>query len=110
MHPLTNGLLYFLRYSGGAPTSADVIKTILEHKTPALPHVSFSLIDVRDVATAHVKAMTLPEAAGNRHIIHNSNHWMTEMGEILAKEFASQGYKPVTVSEGWFQFPDSLFF
>ena len=63
-----------------------------------LPRLNFNLIDVRDVATAHVKAMTLPEAAGNRHIISNTNHWMTEMGEILAKEFSSQGYNPVTVS------------
>ena len=31
---------------------------------PACPKLNFAIVDVRDVATAHVKAMTLPEAAG----------------------------------------------
>ena len=83
--------------SGGLPASADLIKRIFEHQMPALPKVNMTCVDVRDVARAHVKAMTSPEAAGNRHILATSNHWIHEVGEILATEFTPQGYKPVKV-------------
>ena len=31
---------------------------------PACPKLNFAIVDVRDVAAAHIKAMTVPEAAG----------------------------------------------
>ena len=64
---------------------------------PLLPKLCLSCVDVRDVATAHVVAMTSPDAAGHRHILNTSNHWLSEVGQILAQEFSSQGYNPVTV-------------
>ena len=32
----------------------------------AIPKINFAVVDVRDVAAAHVKAMTLDEAKGER--------------------------------------------
>lgn len=40
------------------------IKRMLERQMPMLPALNFNIVDVRDVALAHVRAMTLPEAAG----------------------------------------------
>ena len=35
---------------------------------PALPRITFGVVDVRDVADLHLKAMTAPEAAGERFL------------------------------------------
>ena len=51
------------------------------------------LVDVREVAEAHVKALEIPDAAGKRFITDAQDMWMPEMGKILHDEFAPQGYK-----------------
>ena len=35
---------------------------------PGLPRITFGVVDVRDVADLHLKAMTAPEAAGERFL------------------------------------------
>ncbi len=37
---------------------------------PAVARAGVALVDVRDVALAHIRAMTVPEAAGHRHIVN----------------------------------------
>ena len=39
-------------------------------------------VDVRDVARAHINAMTIPEAAGNRHITATENAWFAEIAKV----------------------------
>ena len=51
-----------------------------------------SLVDVRDVAEAHVKALETPEAAGKRIITSAQDMWFEEFGKIVHDEFAPQGY------------------
>ncbi|KAK7478306.1 hypothetical protein BaRGS_00030458, partial [Batillaria attramentaria] len=87
---------------GSQCTSMEVAKRLLERSLPAVPKLNFAIVDVRDVAAAHVKAMTSPEAAGNRHLIVNTNMWMKEMAQILAKEFRPQGYSVPTVNCPYF--------
>ena len=41
-------------------------KAIIEGTMPALPRQRFGVVDVRDVADAHIKAMATPAAAGKR--------------------------------------------
>ena len=81
-----------------SPTSSDstsqaTIKKILENSLPSLVNVNFALVDVRDVALAHIAAMEKQEAAGNRHILVSSNMWMKEIAEVMSREFQPQGYK-----------------
>jgi len=54
----------------GPDYSASIasIKSMLDGRMPALPHLMFGVVDVRDVADLHVTAMTAPEAAGERFI------------------------------------------
>ncbi|XP_071482847.1 uncharacterized protein, partial [Diadema antillarum] len=81
----------------GTPgASVQIIQTLMERATPVVPKLNFPVCDVRDVARAHVIAMTLPEAVGNRHIISPYNLWFKEMSEILSPEFRDKGYKPPT--------------
>ena len=60
---------------------------------PMLPNISFNVIDVRDVARAHINAMTVPEAAGNRHILAVSNYWFYDFAKVLLHIFL-HGNKP----------------
>jgi len=48
---------------------------------------------VRDVAAAHLAAMTTPEAAGKRFICYTEFLWFREIAEILNQQFADQGYR-----------------
>ena len=57
-----------------------------------LPDLSFPIVDVRDVAAAHIAAMEKSEAAGNRHILANRTVHITEYAKILRDEFQPQGY------------------
>jgi nucleoside-diphosphate-sugar epimerase len=78
-------------------SSAEVITKLMEHTMPMTAKFMFTVIDVRDVALGHLKAMTTPEAAGKRHMLVQSIVWMKEMAAILDNEFKSQGYKlPMT--------------
>src|SRR5262249_34646846 len=50
------------------PTSLEVIRLLMAGALPAVPRISFAVVDVRDVARAHRLAMETPHAAGNRFI------------------------------------------
>ena len=73
--------------------SAEVILTILRRQYPGTPRLNFAVVDVRDVAAAHIAAMTTPEAAGKRFICSSENIWMQEMAQALQAQFGPQGYK-----------------
>ena len=49
-------------------TSIEIIKRMMDGALPALPRITFGVVDVRDVADLHLKAMTDPEAAGERFL------------------------------------------
>jgi len=49
-------------------TSIEFIKRMLDGALPGLPRITFGVVDVRDVADLHLKAMTHPEAAGERFL------------------------------------------
>ena len=42
----------------------QLLKKLLDRTIPAIPKINYPLVDVRDVALAHVKAMILPAAKG----------------------------------------------
>jgi dihydroflavonol-4-reductase len=49
-------------------TSIEIIRRMLDGELPGLPRITFGVVDVRDVADLHLKAMTHPEAAGERFL------------------------------------------
>ena len=51
-------------YSG----SITIIKMLMDGAMPATPKIHFGLVDVRDVADLHLRAMTSPAASGERFI------------------------------------------
>ena len=73
-------------------TSNSIILRLLTNDIPVLANVSFSLVDVRDVAAGHISAMEKAEAVGNRHLLTGRTIWMRELADIIAREFKPQGY------------------
>ncbi|MGE0830166.1 MAG: SDR family oxidoreductase [Hyphomonadaceae bacterium] len=64
--------------------SLELVKKLLEGALPGCPRVGFALVDVRDVADLHVRAMTHPQAAGERFIAAIGGFlWMEEIAAIL---------------------------
>ena len=49
-------------------TSIEIVKRMMDGALPALPRITFGVVDVRDVADLHLKAMTSPDAAGERFL------------------------------------------
>ena len=49
---------------------------------PMLPKINMACVDVRDVARSHINAMTIPEAAGKRHITSTGNYWFAEIAKV----------------------------
>lgn len=48
--------------------SVAVVRRLLDGSFPAIPRLYFGVVDVRDVADLHLRAMTAPEAAGERFL------------------------------------------
>jgi len=49
-------------------SSIEIIRNLLRGSIPATPRMYFGMVDVRDVATLHLAAMTSPAAAGKRFL------------------------------------------
>jgi nucleoside-diphosphate-sugar epimerase len=74
-------------------TSGEVVRRLMRREYPGCPKLNYPTVDVRDVATAHIAAMTTPEANGKRFCCAAENAWMREIAEILNNHFSNQGYK-----------------
>jgi dihydroflavonol-4-reductase len=68
-------------------TSSQIITKLIDGSLPGLPRIGFPLVDVRDVADLHVRAMTAEVAAGQRYIGAGPFLWMSEIADIIRKEF-----------------------
>ena len=54
-------------------TSIQVIQRMLEGTLPGIPHLAAGIVDVRDVADLHLRAMTNPDARGERFLATNGD-------------------------------------
>jgi len=63
---------------------------------PGVPKLGFSFVDVRDVADLEIRAMTAPEAGGERFIAVTEFLWMAEAGEILRDRLGDAASKVPT--------------
>lgn len=68
---------------GHANASNEIVRKLLARELPALPRIYFPLVDVRDVAAAHLLAMTSERAPGQRFIIAAHDLWYSEIAAVL---------------------------
>ncbi len=73
--------------------SGDLVSQILQRGVPMVPPIEMTTVDVRDVAAAHIAAMTVPEAAGERFIVVGDPVWMKDIAKTLAGEYGPQGWQ-----------------
>jgi dihydroflavonol-4-reductase len=73
--------------------SIEIVKKLLEGSLPGLPRFGFPLVDVRDIADLHVRAMTHPAAAGERFLGAGEFWWMSQIAEVLRNGLGPQARK-----------------
>ena len=88
--------------SGDFSASVEILTQLLSGKLPGTPRVGFVIVDVRDVAAAHVLAMTSPAAAGERFLVGDRFMWFSEVAAVLRKELPAYAKKvPAKEIPGW---------
>lgn len=76
--------------------SIHLVKRMLEGQ-PGCPRVNCGVVDVRDVADLHVRAMTNPAANGERFLaIADESLWMIEIAKILRRRLGDAAAKVPT--------------
>ena len=95
---------------GGEPGSVWVVKNMLAGKPPILLNMGLSVVDVRDLANAHVEALTAPEAPGERFLCTGHFLWMPQIAGMLRAGLGPEGAKvPLKVLPDWLVRPLSFF-
>lgn len=77
-------------------TSGEVVRKLMRREMPGCPDVGWAMVDVRDVASAHVAALTNPDAPGKRFICAVEHASMLDVARILRAKFADRGYRVPT--------------
>jgi dihydroflavonol-4-reductase len=76
--------------------SVQIVQRLLSGKMPGLPRLGFNIVDVRDVADLHIRAMTDPAAAGQRFIAAGDFAWMAEIAALLKARLGPEAAKVPT--------------
>jgi dihydroflavonol-4-reductase len=76
--------------------SVQIVARMVGGKMPGTPRIGLEIVDVRDLADLHIRAMTSPEAAGQRFLGTGEFTWMREMAEALKAELGADGEKVPT--------------
>lgn len=86
-----------------ASTSIELVRRLLDGEMPGMPKLSFGIVDVRDVADLHVRAMVDPKAAGQRFLAISGDFLtIKEMADILRAGLGERAAKvPTRVLPNW---------
>ncbi len=79
-------------YSG----SLAAVQKLLNGDLPGLPRIGFPVCDVRDVADAHVRAMTLPGLNGERFLCTANTLWLSDIAAILKSRLGDRAKRVPT--------------
>lgn len=83
--------------------SVNIIARMLSGRLPGTPRIGLEVVDVRDLADVHIRAMTDPAAAGQRFLATGEFIWMNDMAKTLRSQLGEAGQKVSTR-----QLPDFL--
>ena len=72
--------------------SNSMVLRMLNGSMPALAKIHIGIVDVRDVAKAHILAMKNTESDGERFIVSEKEMWMSDIANVLN----ANGYKAPT--------------
>lgn len=77
-------------------TSAQIIQMMLKGALPGIPRIAMPVVDVRDVADLHIRALEQDAANGHRFICVNGTLWFEDMANLLREKFPKQAKKVPT--------------
>lgn len=77
------GLVAGPALDGTIGTSLEVIERILKGTDPMQPRFGLPIVDVRDVADMHVKALKTPASDGQRVLASDTFLWMVDIARII---------------------------
>ena len=76
--------------------SVQIIQGLLNGRPAAIPRLGFWIVDVRDLADLHIRAMLSPAAAGQRFIAAGEFMWMQDIAAVLRSQLGSQAARTPT--------------
>lgn len=80
-----------------ATTSMQLMTQLLNHELPAVPRLSYGIVDVRDAADLHVRAMIDPAANGQRFLATGGQAlWVSDVARILHDHLGDAGRRVPT--------------
>ena len=82
--------------SGDYSESVQVVERLITGRVPGVPRLGFNIVDVRDVADLHIRAMTAPEAAGQRFIAAGAWAWMADVAALAKARLGADGARVPT--------------
>ena len=71
-------------------TSQDLITGIFDGRFSQMPHMYSSCVDIRDVADAHIRALTCEP--GNRFPMAEGNYNFAELTGVIQDKYNKEGY------------------
>lgn len=74
-------------------TSATLVIRLMNGSVPAAPRIAFAIVDVRDVAAAHVAALTGPVAGGRRFPMGDRTLFLKEVADVLRRRMPERARK-----------------
>jgi nucleoside-diphosphate-sugar epimerase len=78
------------------PGSVQIVHRLLEGRPAGIPRLGFWVVDVRDLADLHIRAMTAPGAAGQRFIAAGDFMWMEDIATTLRLKLGNRASKVPT--------------
>jgi nucleoside-diphosphate-sugar epimerase len=76
--------------------SVQIVAKLLKGEFPGLPRLGYAVVDVRDLADLEVRAMTAPQAAGQRYVGSGPFLSMSEIAQILKDRLGDKAKKVPT--------------
>ncbi len=76
--------------------SVTIIADLLRGRPPAMPRLGFWVVDVRDLADLHLRAMLSPDAAGERFLAAGDFLWLQDIAGALRTNLGSRADKVPT--------------
>ena len=83
-------------WSADYSASVVIVKKLLDGGVRACPDVGFGVVDVRDVADLHVRALKAPGMAGERFIASGRFMKLREIADVLRAGLGPQAHKVTT--------------
>src|ERR1700754_4580844 len=76
--------------------SVQIIPRLVGGQVPGVPRIGLEVVDVRDVIDLHLRAMTAPQAAGERFLGTGEFMWMRDVALALRDGLGVQGARVPT--------------